>query len=82
MSQLASIADLLADMRNNPRGVRFADAVKVAEAHFGDARRSGSHRVFRTPWPGDPRVNLQAASNGMAKPYQVRQLLAAIDRLI
>lgn len=78
---MASIADLLADMRNNPRGVRFVDAVKVAEAHFGDARHSGSHRVFRTPWQGDPRVNRQAASNGMAKPYQVRQLLAAIDRL-
>jgi hypothetical protein len=33
------------------------------------------------PWPGDPRVNLQAAENGKAKAYQVRQLLAAIDRL-
>jgi hypothetical protein len=36
--------------------------------------------VFKMPWPGDPRVNLQDSSEG-AKPYQVRQLLAAIDRL-
>jgi hypothetical protein len=35
--------------------------------------------VFKTPWPGDPRVNIQN-SNGQAKPYQVRQVLAAIDK--
>lgn len=32
------------------------------------------------PWPGDPRVNMQDAK-GKAKPYQVRQLLDAIDKL-
>jgi len=78
---MGSIGATLADMRNNPRNVRFGDAVKLAEAHFGAPRRSGSHHVFRTPWPGDPRVNLQAAADGKAKAYQVRQLLAAIDRL-
>ncbi len=36
--------------------------------------------VFKMPWAGDPRVNLQDGKDG-AKPYQVRQLLAAIDRL-
>ena len=42
--------------------------------------RSGSHHVFKMPWAGDPRINLQA--NGRdAKPYQVRQLLAAVDRI-
>jgi hypothetical protein len=55
--------------------------VKVAEHFFGAGRQSGtSHMVFKMPWPGDPRVNLQDSSEG-AKPYQVRQLLAAIDRL-
>jgi len=68
-------------MRSNPRGVRFADAMKVAEHHFGETRRSGSHRVFKTPWPGDPRVNLQEGKSGEAKAYQVRQLLQAIDKL-
>jgi hypothetical protein len=72
---------MLAEMRNNPRGVRFATAIRVAEAYFGQPRRSGSHHVFRMPWPGDPRVNLQEAPDGKAKAYQVRQLLAAIDRL-
>jgi hypothetical protein len=32
------------------------------------------------PWKGDPRVNIQN-DKGMAKPYQVRQVLTAIERL-
>jgi hypothetical protein len=76
-----SIGDTLASMRNNPRDVRFGDATKIAQAYFGPARRHGSHHVFRMPWPGDPRVNLQESSGGKAKVYQVRQLLMAIDRL-
>ena len=32
------------------------------------------------PWAGNPRVNIQNFS-GQAKPYQVRQVLAAIDKL-
>ena len=40
----------------------------------------GSHRVYRMPWPGDPRVNNQN-DKGMAKAYQVRQVKRAIERL-
>lgn len=48
---------------------------------FGRARQtSGSHRVYKTPWSGDPRVNIQN-SRGRAKAYQVRQVLRAIERL-
>jgi hypothetical protein len=36
--------------------------------------------VITTPWPGDPRVNIQNAK-GKAKPYQVRQVLQAIEKL-
>lgn len=36
--------------------------------------------VYRMPWQGDPRVNIQN-DHGKAKPYQVRQVLAAINRL-
>jgi len=32
------------------------------------------------PWQGDPRVNIQN-DKGMAKAYQVRQVLKAIERL-
>jgi hypothetical protein len=34
------------------------------------------------PWAGDPRVNLQKGQSGKAKPYQVRQAVQAIDRLL
>ena len=66
---------ILKAMRKNPRSVRFADLAKVCDEHFGPPRRTGgSHRVYRTPWPGDPRVNIQD-SRGMAKADQVRQVL-------
>lgn len=72
---------ILEQMRREPTGVRFADLKKVCEAYFGKPRQSGSsHAIFKTPWPGDPRVNIQDAK-GMAKPYQVRQVLQAIEKL-
>ncbi|MGY8714156.1 MAG: toxin HicA, partial [Verrucomicrobiia bacterium] len=39
-----------------------------------------SHRVYKTPWIGDPRVNIQNAK-GKAKVYQVKQVIRAIERL-
>lgn len=78
---MADIEDILAKMRANPKGIRFNDLCKVCDAYFGEARQSGSsHRVYRTPWQGDPRVNIQNAK-GKAKPYQVRQVVAAVERL-
>ncbi len=68
-------------MKRNPKGVRFKDLCKVCDQYFGEAQQMGSsHRVYRTPWQGDPRVNIQNAK-GKAKPYQVRQVLQAIQRL-
>lgn len=68
-------------MRTNPNGVTFASLAKICEEFFGPPRQSGtSHRVFKTPWPGDPRVNIQN-DRGMAKRYQVLQVLKAIDKL-
>ncbi|GAB3711019.1 toxin HicA [Nocardiopsis nanhaiensis] len=68
-------------MRRQPISVRFADLVKVCDDYFGEPRRRGtSHRVYRIPWPGDPRVNIQN-DHGQAKAYQVRQVLAAIAQL-
>lgn len=68
-------------MRTNPQGIAFNDLEAVCEHHFGSPRRSsGSHVVFKTPWPGDPRVNIQN-DKGKAKTYQVRQVLKAIEKL-
>lgn len=43
-------------------------------------QNAGSHAKFQTPWPG-PRINIQKGSGGKAKQYQVRQVLAAIERM-
>lgn len=68
-------------MRHNPTNVSFADLKAVCEHCFGPPRQGGtSHTVFRTPWAGNPRVNIQN-KGGKAKPYQVAQVLAAIDKL-
>jgi hypothetical protein len=77
-----AIEKILAAMRAAPQNVRFADLAKVCDHHFGQARQQGtSHAVYKTPWTGDPRVNIQRGDNGMAKAYQVRQVLAAIAKL-
>lgn len=79
---MADFARVVAAMKANPTQVRFRDAVKVANHYFGEPRQRGtSHCVWKMPWAGDPRVNLQCGQGGMAKVYQIKQLLAAIDRL-
>lgn len=78
---MAKIKEILATMRRNPKGVSFADLCKVCDHYFGEARQTGSsHRIYITLWQGDPRVNIQD-DKGMAKAYQVKQVLKAIERL-
>lgn len=68
-------------MRNSPENIRFSDLCRVCDRYFGAARQSGSsHRIYKTPWQGDPRVNIQN-SKGKAKAYQVKQVLKAVERL-
>ena len=53
----------------------------MCEEFFRAARNTGdSHAVFKTPWLGDLRVNIQN-DHGKAKTYQVRQVLQAIEKL-
>jgi len=76
-----AIENILLRIRRNPKNVRFKDLCKVCDFYFGSPRQSGSnHRIYRTPWPGDPRINIQN-HKGKAKAYQVRQVLMAIGKL-
>lgn len=78
---MAEVEELLKQMRRNPKDVSFSDLLKVCRHYFGEPRQSkSSHVVFKMPWQGDPRVNIQN-KNGKAKSYQVRQVLRAIERL-
>jgi hypothetical protein len=81
ISAMAQIEKILEMMRREPGNVSFNDFKKVCVSYFGKPRQDGSsHAIFKTPWPGDPRVNIQNAK-GKAKPYQVRQVLQAIEKL-
>jgi hypothetical protein len=78
---VAKIEEILGVMRRNPKGIKYSDLCKVCGHYFGVPRQVSSiHRVYKTLWEGDPRVNIQN-DKGMAKAYQVRQALKAIDRL-
>jgi len=78
---MAKIDDKLIGMKRNPKNVRFVDLCKVCEHYFGKPRnRGGSHKIYKTPWKGDPRINIQN-HKGKAKAYQVQQVLLAIEKL-
>ena len=78
---MATVDNILAQMRRNARAVRFSDLCKVCDHFFGEPRQSGSsHRIYKTPWQGDPRINIQN-HKGKAKAYQVKQVLLAVERL-
>ena len=78
---MGQVENILKQLKQNHANVRFSDLCKVCEHYFGKARQSGSsHRIYKTPWQGDPRVNIQN-NKGKAKAYQVKQVLKAIERL-
>jgi hypothetical protein len=76
-----STKKILAKMQLEPTNVKFSDLLKICEENFGPPRQSGtSHAVFKTPWFGNPRINIQD-NKGKAKAYQVKQVLLAIQKL-
>lgn len=78
---MPKVTDIVKMMKQNPKGIRFQDLCKVCDHYFGSPSQDGtSHRVYKMPWQGDPRVNIQN-SKGKAKAYQVKQVLKAIERL-
>lgn len=80
-SNRVTIDKIVARMRNSPTNINYKDLLAVCSYWFGPPRQRGSsHAIFGTPWPGDPRVNIQN-NHGKAKVYQVRQVLLAIEKL-
>ena len=77
---MGSVDDIIQQMLENPKGVKFTDLCKVCDCYFGKFRKKGSHRIYKMPWAGDPRINIQN-DNGMGKAYQVRQVLRALGKL-
>ena len=78
---MSTVEKILEQMRTEPANVRFSELQRVCETYFGKPRQNGSsHAIYKTPWPGNPRVNIQN-NKGKAKAYQVRQVLLAVERL-
>jgi hypothetical protein len=78
---MTKIDDLLILMQRNPKGVRFSDLCRICDHFFGEPRQEkSSHQVYKTPWQGDPRVNIQN-NKGKARAYQAKQALLAIEKL-
>lgn len=71
---------LLEKARRSSSNLRFEEACRLAERFaFSLARTAGSHRIYKKP--GVPElINLQNV-NGMAKAYQVEQVLGSIAEL-
>jgi len=77
---MKKIENILLRMKENPEDVRFKDLCKVCSYYFGPTRQSkSSHKIYRTPWPGDPKINIQN-NKGKVKVYQVKQVLLAVDK--
>jgi len=68
------------DRLKNPNNVQFNYLLNICIKYFGQPRIKGSHHIFKTPWKGDPRINIQKDGK-MAKPYQVKIVIKAIKKL-
>ena len=78
---MESIESVIKWLNQNPNNIRFKDLCKICDEYFGKARqKSSSHRIYQTPWQGDPRINIQE-KDGKGKAYQVRQVIKALRRL-
>ncbi|GHV82919.1 hypothetical protein AGMMS50212_02590 [Spirochaetia bacterium] len=64
----------------NPNNVKFDDLLHICRKTFGEPRIRGSHHIFKMPWQGDPIINIQKDGN-MAKPYQVKAVVKAIQKI-
>lgn len=75
-----SIEKIIDKMRRSPHNIDFHDLEAVCREKFGEARQQGSsHRIYKIPGSRQ-RINIQN-DNGKAKPYQVRQVLKALEQL-
>ena len=75
------IEESIKDLKNSSKQIRFTQLLKICQNFFGKYRTTGSHHIFKTPWQGDPRINLQKTKGNFAKPYQVQQVLRSLRKL-
>lgn len=62
------------------KNIKFKDLMTICCAFFEGPRIEGSHHIFKTPWRGQPWLNIQR-DDKMAKSYQVKQVKLALMKL-
>ena len=68
---MPSLEKLKRQLRNNPKGIRFADLVRVLrDLGFEEAHSRGSHHIFRRP--GEPGLLI-------VKPHGGRKFCSVAD---
>jgi hypothetical protein len=45
------------------KNIKFDDLINICTKYFGSPRIKGSHHIFKTPWKGDPGMNIQNDGN-------------------
>lgn len=75
-----TIEEAIRELEGNENRTKVSRLAVICRFFFGTPRIVGSHHIFKVPWAGDPRINLQQ-DKGNAKPYQVRQVLRCLRRL-
>lgn len=79
---MKGLRETIDDLQQRQANIKFNTLVKICTYWFGPPRlNGGSHKVYKMPWPEDPRVNIQRADSGMAKVYQVKQVISALIKL-
>lgn len=72
------VQDAIDFIRSRGQKIRFSELRDTCTKVFGSPRIRGSHHIFKMPWGGSPRVNIQPGKGGKAKGYQVQQVLEAL----
>ena len=68
------------NLLKSEKNVKFKTLLKICTIFFKGPRIEGSHYIFKTPWKGQPWVNIQRDKK-MAKMYQVKQVKEALNKL-
>lgn len=75
-----TLQNLIDEVENGCGNIPFKRLLTIcAEVFDKPLINKGSHLLFKTPWPEDPRLILQKTTGKAAK-YQVRQVLKAMKR--